>query len=166
MSISVSYQSRLSVLETREGEFVDPNDATVTINGLNTEATLNSASTPPATKVSAGHVTITEGLISLNLTSLPDSAGTPAAVTLTGLKVQAAKFKAPDTNGASITVTFGASNGFTGFGAAFSFTFTPGMEVTFKADLDNGVDVDGSHCVFDLTGTGDTDVLDFEFIAG
>jgi hypothetical protein len=163
MSISVTYVSQATVVETLEGEFVGTDD-TVTTNGLNTSETLGAGSTPPATKYSAGSKALSSGSATIDLTSLPDANGTAGAVTLTGLKLAVAKFRNKSTNANAMTIVFGASNPCTSLGAAFNVTLQPGEELTYRGK-DLAADIDSTHKTFDVTGTG-AQVLEFEFVAG
>lgn len=166
MSISVGYVSQVSVVETLEGQYVSSSDATVTTNGMNVTTTLTASTTPPATKYSSGRLTLSSGTGTLNLTSLPDANGVAAAVTFDGLKPQVAKFRNLSTNANAITIAKGASNGYTGFGSAFSMTLQPGDEWTFKGNDNSGVtDVSSTVKNLDITGTG-SQVLEFSLVAG
>lgn len=165
MPIAVSYETKVTVQETLGGVFVDPADATVT-TVMTTTKTLNPGSTPPASKYSAGDLTLSTGAGTIDLTSLPDANGVAAAVTLSGLKIAAAKFRNPSTNANSMTIAKGASSGFTGFGSAFSHVLQPGAEIVIGHNNAAGdVAVAGGNKTLDVTGTG-SQVLEFEFVAG
>lgn len=166
MSLAVTYASQVSVTETIENVYVDGNNATVTVNGLNSSADLNASSTPPVTKESAGTLTLSSGSGTLDLTSLPDLNGVAAAVTLTGLKPQVVKLRNKSTNANAMTIAKGASNGYTGFGSAFSVTLQPGDEVLWKGNDNSGVtDVGSGARTLDVSGTG-AQVLEFHIVAG
>lgn len=164
MSITVTYVSQATVVETLGGGYVSSADATVTTNGLNTTAELTASTTPPATKYSAGQKALSSGSGTIDLTSLPDSDGVAARVDFTGLKVQLAKLRNPSTNANNITVTEGASNGYELHGNAFTMLLRPGEEVTWKG-ADGAPDVASGARTIDLSGTG-SQVLEFEFVAG
>lgn len=163
MSISVTYVSQATVVETLEGEYLG-DDNTVTTNGLNTSSTLTSSSTPPATAYSAGQQALSSGTATIDLTSLPDANGVAGQVTLTGLKLAVVKFRNLSSNANAITIAVGASNGCTALGSAFSITLQPGEEFTYLGK-DVAADVSSTVKTFDLTGTG-AQVLEFEFVAG
>lgn len=163
MSLAVAYVSMVTVVETKEGDFVGT-DNTVTTSGLNSASDLNASSTPPATKYSAGTKTLSSGSATVDLTSLPDENGTAGAVTLTGLKLALVKLRNKSDNANAMTVAVGASNGCTSLGADFSITLQPGEEIAYKG-MDLAADVDSTHKTFDVTGTG-AQVLEFEFVAG
>jgi hypothetical protein len=76
------------------------------------------------------------------------------------------KFKNKSTNANAITIAKGASNGYTGFGSAFSVTLQPGDEWTFKGNDNAGVtDVGSGAKTLDVSGTG-AQVLQFHIVAG
>lgn len=162
MSISVTYVSQLTVVETLEGQYVGLDD-TVTTDGLNTTTTLT-ASAGPATKYSAGRLTLSSGSGSIDLTSLPDANGVAAAVTFSGLKVNAVKFRNLSTNANNMTLTEGASNGYELHGNAWTILLRPGEEYLWKG-VDGAADVSGSTKTIDVSGTG-SQVLEFELVAG
>lgn len=161
MSIEVSRVSQMTVVETLSGPFLGT-DNTVTTNGLNTSETLNASSTPPVTKYSAFAQALTAGAATIDLTSLPDSAGNAGAVTFNGLKVQGYIFKNPSTH--DVTLTAGASNGYDLHGSGWSITIRPGEELQWRGN-DGAGDVGSGAKTIDLAGTG-TDTLDVELIAG
>ena len=166
MSISVTYNSQATVVDTLGGGFIDSVDSTVTVNGMNATATLTASTTPPVTAYSAFSKTLSSGSGTIDLTSLPDNNGVAAAVTLNGLKPQVVKLRNKSTNANAITVAKGASNGYTGFGSAFSLTLQPGDEFLWKGNDNSGVtDVGSGAKTLDLTGTG-SQVLEVEIIAG
>ncbi len=163
MTIAVAVTTAVTVVETKAGVYVGQ-DNTVTTNGLNSTSTLGASTTPPATKYSAGTVVMSGGVGSIDLTSLPDENGTATAVTLTGLKIATMVLRNKSTNANPITIAKGASNGFTGFGSAFSIVLQVGEKVTLECQA-LAAAVSGSVKVLDITGTA-SQVLEFEFTAG
>lgn len=164
MSIAVTRVIQLSVVETLEGEFIDPEDATVTINGLNTSESLSSSTTPPATKVSTGQLAMSAGAATLDLTSLPDTAGVAGAVDGTGLKVQSYIFRNPEANANNITLTEGASNGYELHGNGWTVQLRPGELISCQFQ-DGAPDIASGAKDIDISGTG-TQALDFEIVMG
>ena len=165
MPISVAYSSLLTVIETLGGVYVSSGDATVTFNGMDATATLTSATTPPATKYSAGRLTLSGGAGTIDLTSLPDVNGVAAKVDFTGLKVGAYKLRNLSTNANNIAILEGDSNGYS-LHDNWEMTLRPGEEFMWKGVDDPGVpDVAGSEKTIDALGTG-SQVLEFEFVAG
>ncbi len=163
MSVSVSYVSNLTVAEALETNVADLSDKSIVHSGFNTALTASAASTPPATKVAAGVVNVTSGAGSIDLTSLPLGAQ-GAAVDFTGLRVQFLKLKAPATNANPITISKAVSNGYDGFGAAFSLTLYPGGEQLIRTN-DAGNDVGGANKALTLAGTA-AQGIDIEVVAG
>lgn len=87
------------------------------------------------------------GVATLNLAAIP---ALPAAYDGTGKRVLAMVLTNPATNANSITVEVGATNGYAGFGAAFSVTVEPGKSVTVNA----GAAIASGSRTLDLSGTG------------
>lgn len=167
MSIQVGCVNQISVLDTADGAYVSSGDNTTTVNGLNSTRTLTASTTPPVTKHSAGTLTLSSGSGTLDLTSLPDPVtGVAAVITLNGLKPQEAIFRNKSTNANAITIVKGASNGYTGFGSAFSVTLQPGDSWRFQGNDNSGVtDVGSGAKTLDVTGTG-SQVLEFQIVGG
>jgi hypothetical protein len=166
MSLLVNYRSALNVVETLEGPFVDPADATVRVNGLDTasEPGLGAESTPPCTKQSADNLAMVEGAGEIDLTALPDLNGEGTDVDGTGLKVQLYKFiNKPDNSGA-ITIEPGAEDGYNIFGADGQVTLGVGEEIMALA-LDTRPDIASNAKVLTISGTG-SDVLEFHLVMG
>lgn len=164
MSIAVTRVIQLSVVETLEGEFIDPADATITINQLNTSESLSSSTTPPATKVSTGQIALSGGAITLDLTSLPDSNGVAGAIDGTGLKVQSYIFRNPEANANDITLTEGAANGYELHGNTWKIALRPGEIISCQLQ-DGAPDIAAGAKDIDITGTG-SQALDFEIVMG
>ena len=164
MSLRVSYASRLTVTETLEGVYVSGGDATVTTGGLDTTATLTASSTPPATKYSAGRLTLSGGAGTINLTSLPDANGVAARVSFEGLELSAYKLRNLSTNGNNILVMDPATTD--PYSLFAEFTLRPGEEIlclyATQVSLDS---VTSGACNIGISGTG-SQVLEFEFVAG
>lgn len=165
MSIAATYVSQITVVETGEGVFLGT-DNTLTTNGMNRTEGLTGSSGVPVTKYSSFRQALTAGAATIDLTSLPDYNGTPAAVTFLGLKVQMIKVRGKSDNANPITITKGASNGY-GLGAAgatFTIPLEPDCEATIYLD-DKAPDVAAGAKTFDLTGTG-SQVLEVTLVAG
>ena len=136
---------------------------TVTQAGFNTgQRTLKSDSSPPVTCGSLFQQVLTDGAATIDLAALDGL--NDKVVNGTGLRVQLLRIKAPSSNVNPITVAKGASNGYDGFGSAFSVTLQPGAEVTILAN-DAGSDIGAGNKTLDLTGTG-SQTLDVEIIMG
>ena len=137
-------------------------DASLLHNGYSTEQILGSGSSVPCTKVAPFLATLIAGALTIDLTALVGTNG--AAVDLTGLKIQAIKFRAPTTNSAVINIAPGVANDYDLLGASFSIDLLPGQEV--MAFLNEAApDVATADAEIDLAGTG-TDALEVILVAG
>lgn len=151
MSTKGSVNIQINVTETLD---LGTNAATnPNINyGINSNASsYSSTTTPAASKVWGGTVTLTAGAATLDLTALTRSP--LATVTLSGLKILAVHIKATSTNTSAVTVVPGASNGYTAMGLGVSLL--PGAEAAYH-NPSAGVAVDGTHKTLDLA-SADTD---------
>lgn len=165
MSLSVRNVTKLTITETLEGDFVDPNNATVGFNGLDTDETLTGSSAPPVTKHAEDSLALTAGAATINLAALPGKTA-EETVNFTGLKLQYAIFGNPATNANKIKIAKGASNGYgtCASGDDWDVTLSPGQR--FKLELDDAApDVASGARTLDVTGTG-TQVLDYQLVAG
>ncbi len=163
MSISAAIAYQLTVTETLSPTFADTNTSNrkVVTNGLNISKTLNAGSTPPGTMLSAFQKTLVSGGGQIDLRTLPGTTGTQDG---NGLKLQACILYNPTTNANTITVAVGTSNGYTFAGAACSVTLSPGDTIALFRN-DTAPDVDGTHKLLDIAGTG-SQVLDVELVLG
>ena len=100
------------------------------------------------------------GAATINLASLTGVNG--AAQDLTGKKIRWLKLKNTGSN--TVTISKGASNGYTGFGSAFSLEIKGGGEATIYC-AGNGVAVAAGVRTLELAGTG-TDSFSFAVGAG
>ena len=153
MSVSLAYLAQMTVTETL-GNNTDSSAAlkrVVTHDLFNTTATLNGATTPPATIVAAWKQLLTAGAATIDLTAMVGTNG--ATINGTGLKVQALKVKALAANANAITVATGASNGYGLAGAATSVTLAAGQEFMFYGN-ELTPDIAAGAKTIDLSGTG------------
>jgi len=130
-------------------------DKTVVHSLLNKAATYDADSAVPVTKVACFEQALSGGAATIDLTTLNgvDSADVDGV----GLKVQFALFVNKSTNDNPITIAKGASNGYTGFGAALSVELQKsGYVLLFGNQL--AADIAAGCKTLDLAGTG-TDVL-------
>lgn len=164
MSVDVTLAATLTVIETLAGNapFALSGNKRVTHNQLNQSETLNASSTPPATTVAAFTKALTAGSGTIDFTSMTGTNG--ASVSASGLKLQAALIKATDANANTYTVSDGASNGYNGFGSTFEVTLQPGQWALLFGN-DATTDVDGTHKVWDVSGTG-SQTADFILVFG
>ena len=166
MSVQLTYLNRLKVVETSAAALVSTSDATRTYNGLDTEETFNASSTPDAEDAAFFRITLTAGAATIDLTAMLhqiDSALT-ASKSASGKKVRAWKFKAPATNTGNITITKGASNGYSPVGTTFTKVIAPGGESSDYFVSAAGT-VGGSAKNLDVTGTG-TEYIDVGVVWG
>lgn len=163
MSVNVTYASTLQTLETLETNVTHQADGKALTAKLNTSLSAQGAgSTPPCTVRAGTDKALSSGTGTLDLTALLGSNG--VTVDGSGLRVQLVKFLNPVTNANPITIAKGVSNGYDGFGAAFSLTLAPGAEHLTRLN-DAGSDIGGTNKILDLTGTG-SQVLSYEIIMG
>jgi hypothetical protein len=162
MPVTATIQSTLGVKATFGSTYLSAQDKEVTVDGLKETISLNSGSTPAVTKHAIFKQALTAGAATIDLTSLTDVAG--ASFSGNGLKVRAAKFRAPATNANPITITPGASNGIDLFGASSSVTLSPGQSVLFYFK-DGAPAIASGDKTLDLAGTG-TQELEVELLIG
>lgn len=165
MSLSVTYVSKVTILETLTGDFVDPANATVGFNGLDLTETLTGATTVPVTKHAEDTLAMTAGAATINLAALPGKTAEETVVG-TGLKVQYLKIVNPITNANSITVSKGASNGYglNAAGTTWSVPLSPGQEFTFRGN-DSAPDIAAGARTIDVAGTG-TQSVEYVVVMG
>ena len=123
---------------------------------------LDSTTTPPATKVWSDNVALAAGAKTLDLEALVND--NLPNVNFNGLKVQVFMMSCPSANTGPITVTPGASNDYDLGGASMSVEVNPGDTVVFLF-LDNAPDVAAADSELDFAGTG-TETFDILMVAG
>src|ERR1041384_2192064 len=149
-TISVSYVSKATIVETSTDPFVAVDNATVSYNGLDTSETLDASSTPPVSVHAEFSKAMSGGAGTINFRLLPGPHG--ETLDCNGLKLQMFKFINPATNANSITVSAGASNGYDFMGASGLIVLDPGDEIEVRY-LDTKHAVDDTHKTIDLAGT-------------
>jgi len=153
MSISVTYQSKITVVETLETNTDSlGNDKQVTHDQFDTAKSLTSGTTPPVTKMAAFVQALTAGAATIDLSSLTGVNG--ATVDGTGLKVQILKIKNKAESANPMSIAPGASNGYDIFGADFKITLQPGQEATLYSN-DASPDIGAEDKTLDLAGTAE-----------
>lgn len=139
MSTKGSINVNLNVTETlalNSGAATDPNIS----HGINTNAVNYGPTTTIApTKVWSGTVSLSGGVLTLDMTALTRSP--LATVDLTGLKILAVHAKAVSTNTQLVTMKPGAVDGYSTLGLGISLL--AGQECLFH--LPSGVAVDATH---------------------
>lgn len=129
---------------------------------FDTLVSLDASSTPDITEGGLVQKAMVAGAATLDLTSLADVLG--RTFSLSTLKPRSIKVKALDANVGAITISKGATDGYTGLGAAFSLTLPAGAEQTVYLG-ESGTAVSGTVKTLDLVGTG-TDGIQLSISAG
>lgn len=161
MSVSTVYESNVTTTETLSTGVPAANSQRPLLhNGFDTSVTLDATTTPDETATNYSTVTLSGGAATINLASLTGVNG--AAQDLTGKKIRWLKLKNTGSN--TVTISKGASNGYTGFGSAFSLEIKGGGEVLIYC-AGNGVAVASGDRTLDLVGTG-TDSFSLAIGAG
>lgn len=150
MAVTVSYQLKATVTETLPNNIDSAADASrvITHSSFDLSGTLNASSTPPATSVAEQLVPLVAGAKTIDLRALTGTNG--ASVDGNGLRVQI--FRVKNTGANAMTFAKGASNGYDGFGSAFSLTVAPGAAVEIFGN-DGGSDIGSTNKTIDVTGT-------------
>jgi hypothetical protein len=163
--VSATLTLQTTVIETfatTDAPFGESGKLSVTHSGLNesTQLNANSAAGSNVTQCAYGSYNLTAGAGSINLAAAGGFKN--SVVDLTGLKIRQLHIRAKATNVNPITITKGAANGYTGFGAAFSLTLDPGKAAILKG---NATAVAAAVRLLDLTGTG-TQGVEYMILAG
>jgi len=159
MSTALDFTTRATITRTFDTSVPDGGQA---VSPFDTIVSLDSDSDPDATEGAFGSKAMAAGAATIDLTAFVDSQG--RTVNFDTLRVRAVKVRALDANAGDITIAKGASNGYTGFGAAYSETLKPGQEVTRYLGA-TGDAVSGTVKTLDLSGTG-TDGVQITIAAG
>lgn len=160
VSVKPTFKANMSRTVSNEGAA----DYVVSYNDYDrTTGEFNASSTPPVTDCAAGDVTPGSGTSTLDLTAIADE---PTATTrdFTGIKVVYARFRAPSTNGADITIQDGSTNAYQ-LNGGDTIVLPPGGQFEFVFN-DGLVDVSSSVKNIDIVGTNAGDECEFAFAAG
>ena len=163
-SVALTYVTKFTVVETLGVNVPGAEEVNARIihDKFNANLSLSGASAVPVSKTVVTQKALADGAATLDLTALTGTNG--ATVDLTGLKVQAVKFRNPSTNANAITVKFGPATPYLLGGAAWSFILEPGMEIVAYGN-EKTPDVGSGAKNIDLAGTG-TQALDVVIVAG
>ena len=124
---------------------------------------LDSTTTPPVTKVWSDTVALSAGAKTLDLQALVND--NLPNVDFTGLKVQVFMMSCPESNANLITLTPGASNGYSlGGSGSMKWVVQPGDALIFYS-IDLQPDVASADSELDFAGTG-TETFDILMAAG
>lgn len=167
MAVTVTWGQELSVAETLTTGVDGAVNPIINHKGFNAPkagesevSPLTASSTPAATKVFEDNLALSAGAYTIDLTSLTGVNG--ASVTFSGLTVRNILIR--NKGAASMTFAKGATNGYTGFGSAFSLTIPAGgVASIYNHTLSSAVG--GSAKTIDVTGTG-TQTFDVIITAG
>ena len=165
-SVSLEYKMLCQVTETMALGLAHAGDVP-TVHSLGSPgSTLVATSTPPATKVFSGTVTLSGGAGALDLTSLAGPQGT--TVDFSGLKVQFVQLITPNNTVSIIVEHKDGATGYNLFGddnaSDESVEVPPNSEQQFKY-TDTLEEVDGTHKDVKFTGTG-TETIGVILVAG
>ncbi len=161
MSISTVVEAKVTTTQVLTGDdLIAP--STAIHGGYDDVMTLSGSTTPDETKAAYQTVTLSGSTGSIDLTSLLLN---EVAVTFDGLQPRAIKIKALSTNAGNMTVTKGASTGYTGLGSSFSTVLKAGEWVMFGWTLDNATAVGSGVKILDLAGTSG-DSVQLSTVAG
>lgn len=161
MSIRATIVGQITCLETLTTGVDAASSPTITHSAFNFSHSVEATTTITGTKISADTQALTAGAYTLDLTACALTGGTTQ--TLTGLKIRGYMFRAPTTNTGLITITEGASNGYT-IGTNWKETLAPGQRVVKWLD-DEAPAIGASDKTLDVTGTG-TETFDYLIIVG
>lgn len=164
-TVSANLETKLTV-----GETIDLSESNVSGNPEVTHVisgaavTLNASSTPAATKVSSGTLTLSSGSATIDLTAAPNPIAT---VDFTGLKINAFKFAADSNNTEPITIEGHATNGYDLFASLSDgkIQLDPG-DVCLMLCNNSNPDVGASLKVIDFASSDVDAVLEYELVGG
>lgn len=159
MSTALDLTTRATITRTFDTSVPDGGTA---VSPFDTILSLDADSDPDVTEGGFCEKAMTAGAATIDLTALVDVQG--RTINLDTLRVRAVKIRALDANAAAVTVAKGASNGYTGFGLAFSVTLAAGQEATLYLGA-TGTAVSATEKTLDLSGTG-TDGIQLAIAAG
>lgn len=143
-------------LTTAEQAFISSSDPSVEA-GFNVGGTVTGVTTTCSQQKA-----LSGGAVSHDLTSLTSVRGS-TGTSFSGLKVKRFLLRNPSTNANSITATFGSATPAVTFGTGWKLILQPGD--VYAGTLANSETVDGTHKLWDLTGTG-SQALDIVLGAG
>lgn len=168
-AVSAIYALTLLVDETLGLSQPHAADPTMRHEVLAHSGVINGSSSPAATKVFSGIVTVTGGTANLDLTSLdgPQGSGT---VDLTGLKPQKVFLSAHVVNVVPVTIkTKDTTTGYNLFGAdntgSEEHTLNLGQAILLDVN-DKGEDVDATHKDITFTAAGSGNTVHVQIVAG
>lgn len=151
MPVTVNYLATATVVETIANNTgsAAAGSRVVTHSEYNEAATLNGASTPPATQVAEFLLALSGGVATIDLRTLIGTNG--AVVDGNGLKVQIVRIKNLGAN--PMTFKGGSSTPHNMFTVTTGQVVFPGAHIMIFSN-DGGDDIDATHKFWDVSGTG------------
>jgi hypothetical protein len=151
VSVAVTWAESCTIQETLPNNTGSASDGNrvVTHDQYNESGALNGATTPPATTQASFLLALVAGAKSVDLRALDGT--NDGVIDGNGLRVQIVRVKNLGAN--DMTVKSGASNGHTGLFGTAGLTIPPGG-VAMLYTNDGAIDIDATHKVWDVTGTG------------
>ena len=169
-TVTANLETKLTVSETLDltlNNVVSNPEISHIVDGA--AVTLNAGSTPAATLVSSGTLTLSSGTATIDLTASPGPTvnGTTADVDFTGLKINAFKFQADANNEEPITIEGHATNGYDLFAELSDgkIQLDPGDACVFLCNNSNP-DVSASVKVIDFASSDVDAILEFILVGG
>lgn len=169
-TVTANLETKLTVSETLDltlNNVVSNPQISHIISGA--AVTLDADSTPAATLVSSGTLTLSAGAATIDLTASPGPTvnGTAADVDFTGLKINAVKFQADSNNTDPVTIEGHATNGYDLFASLSDgkIQLDPGDACVFLFNNSNP-DVSASVKAIDFASSEVDAVLEFILVGG
>ena len=168
-SITAVIDTKLQIKETMELTLDNASNPTVSHEIDGGSVSLTASTTPAVSKASSDQRTLSSGTDSIDLTAAPGPTvnGTAAVVDMTGLKVQAFKFKAASTNSAVLVIEGHATTGYDLFSSLSDgkVQLAAGEEILMVLNEGNP-DVSASLKDIHVTSADVDAIYDFEIVAG
>ena len=163
MAFNASYTSNI-IINTNIVPAAGATDSSLTFAYPTSAMNQGSGSTPACTIGGAGELAMEAVTLTIDLEAVPLGPQGSGLVG-TGLKVQMLKLRSKTGNANPITIIQAVSNGYDGFGAAFSVVLAvAGAEIVLRT-MDGGNNIGGTNRYLTVTGTL-AQVLEVEIVFG
>lgn len=154
MSVELEILQRLRITETVIDDFISAAQDTLQRDAGKGTVELDDGTTPDVEDYAIFELALSGGAGSINLAALPHNhGGVNITKDFTGKKIRAWLFWTPDTNANNITITKGASNGYSPVGTSFTKVIPPNGASSDDFDT-AAIDVASGARLLDVTGTG------------